>query len=167
MKEFATVITDASHCPNSGAAGWAGRVIIDGQRFTFSGPLKGKFGTSTEAEIAAMVNTLHVAYRKEVLVAGTCLLLQIDNERARRIIGHIGNNANYNAANLSERELIIREKLREIWQEFNPPRITIKHVKAHKKFHERQANNHVHEVMDRLAKKGMREARETLGGAPA
>lgn len=74
----ATVITDASFCPRSRAAGWAAWIRIDGS----SAPIKryGEFkvpvANPTEAEMLAAVNGLWIAAQHgvtEALVQTDCL----------------------------------------------------------------------------------------------
>lgn len=74
----ATVITDASYCPETGAAGWAAWLAFDdGRRMKCFAAFKTYIKNSTVAEIRAACNGLHIAFGK----GATNILLQTDNLR--------------------------------------------------------------------------------------
>ena len=72
----ATIITDASYCPKTGAAGWAAWVRIDGRADAVKryAEFKQPVGCSRDAEMLAAVNGLWLAAQHGVTEA----LLQTD-----------------------------------------------------------------------------------------
>ncbi|MGE4486344.1 MAG: ribonuclease H family protein [Synergistaceae bacterium] len=77
---WVTIITDASFCPKSGAAGWGHYIISNRGRLIGGGIFKQDVGTSTEAETRAIVNALHLALdkRNAIAEAGDSVLIQSD-----------------------------------------------------------------------------------------
>lgn len=159
---LATIITDASLCSDTGAGGWAGRVITNGKRYTFSGPLKIKATSSTVAELAAVCNTLHCAFREGVIEEKATLLFQIDNVQTIQLMETAARRSRESKGFGKDAQKAMRLIVDMI--NAHGGRIVIRHVKAHKKRHEREARHHVHEVLDGLAKNHMRARREELKG---
>lgn len=76
----ATVITDASHCPRTGAGGWAAWVRVDGIAWPHkgSGPLRMSTSHPAEAEMMAALNGIHIARQmgaRSVLLQTDCLMV--------------------------------------------------------------------------------------------
>lgn len=74
----ATVITDASFCPKTKAAGWAAWVRIDGRKEPIKkyGAFKQSVENSRDAEMLAAINGVFIAAREgatQVLVQTDCL----------------------------------------------------------------------------------------------
>lgn len=74
----ATVITDASFCPRTKAAGWAAWVRVDGRREPIKryGAFKQPVLTSRDAEMLAAINGVFIAAKEgatRVLVQTDCL----------------------------------------------------------------------------------------------
>lgn len=72
-----TIITDASFCPDTFAAGYGVWVASDRGRGTFGGPLHG-VTDSGEAEIKAACNGLHHAISNGYVMRGDRILIQLD-----------------------------------------------------------------------------------------
>jgi ribonuclease HI len=164
-----TVITDASLDPRSGHAGWAGRAICDGVRKTYSGSIKDSCASIHDVEIAAIANTLHSACRDGLVSEGKAILFQVDNQRTLsvvRIAMRQVSDANH-VRNLTPVEQRAVDVIVDLIDRHGVGRATARHIKAHKKYHQREARHHVHEAMDRLAKQGMRQARARAQGTEA
>lgn len=73
---WATVITDASFCPNTRAAGWGAWVTLDdGRRLKHSGRFRNTPSGVNEAELWAALNGIHIAHHAgalNVLVQTDC-----------------------------------------------------------------------------------------------
>lgn len=74
----ATVITDASFCPRTRAAGWAAWVRVDGRKEPIRryGAFKQPVASSRDAEMLAAINGVFIATKEgatEVLVQTDCL----------------------------------------------------------------------------------------------
>lgn len=162
-EEFATVTTDASLCHKTGAAGWAGRVIHNGSRYTYSGAFKVHMKQSNCAEIASICNTLHHAVHAKHIPDGCTVLIQADNLRVVNILAGHKKNGRTRATNLSVVEQIALEKINEI-VEVAGLILIMRHVKGHVRFTDREAKHHVHEAMDKEARRWMKQAREELSG---
>jgi len=77
----ATILADASYCPDTGAGGWGYWIASDRGKRGGGGELS-RPGTSTIAEMMAVVNALHVARAAELALPGDCLLVQTDCQAA-------------------------------------------------------------------------------------
>lgn len=74
----ATVITDASFCPRTQAAGWAAWIRLDGRKDPIKqyGSFKEPVATSRDAEMLAAINGVFIAAKEgatQVLVQTDCL----------------------------------------------------------------------------------------------
>jgi len=115
----ATVITDASFCPETKVAGWAGWIRIDGHPVPIKrmGKIKGPVNDATEAEVYAALNGIWVA----VMSGATQVLIQSDC---------------MSVINLVQRKAL-SVRLIKIWDEalarpeFATVGITAAHVKGH------------------------------------
>lgn len=137
--KFVTVFCDASFCPETGAAGWAGWVKYgaDGDTLRCSGRLE-HCPNSTEAEKLAIVETVkkaqlvHVDFHKKVVIIQSDCLSAIGVLENNRVI---------------ERMLLSEQ----------PEVIKLKHVKGHQGHKCRRSS--VNTWCDREARRKMREAR--------
>ena len=143
--KWATVLTDASYCPRTQIAGWAGWIKIDGQEaIRRYGPLKAtKVAGSAEAEMYAVLNGIWIA-----LQAG-----------AEAILVRTDCDAVIKAATISGG----RGKLGKLWHEatqrpdLKPARLEFRHIKGHGEIKCRAS--WVNDWCDKHAKKAMKEAR--------
>lgn len=73
----ATIITDASFCPKTKAAGWAAWIASDlGPRVRKAGGFKERPNTSTIAEVWAAYNGMFIAYKlgaRRLLIQSDCV----------------------------------------------------------------------------------------------
>lgn len=81
----ATVITDASWCPDTKVGGWAAWISPDiGARVQKSGIFKQKVQNSSEAEIQAAINGCMIAYAmgaRTILLQSDCLAISSAMEK--------------------------------------------------------------------------------------
>lgn len=161
-----TVITDASL--SRGIGGWAGAIIASGRRATYSGRLKGEIVCINMAEVAAVANTLYSGLRDGLIAAGDHVILQVDNLWACNAIA-AGSAPPRSTKNLGRKERARRRRQqRRGTADLDAARarvvnyvssllvdhrltIDVRHIKAHLKLKDREARNHVHERIDRLA----------------
>ena len=73
-----TIITDASFCPKSGAAGYGYWIASKREKHGGGGYFKQTLRNSTEAEAKAIINGVYHALQKESLMAGDQILVQSD-----------------------------------------------------------------------------------------
>ena len=83
-----TVFADASHCPETFAAGWGAWAKGDGwpTGVTFGGEIKARVINSAEAEMAAMANALVRLHNRGVLAHLDLVMLQSDCLRALQLL---------------------------------------------------------------------------------
>lgn len=74
-KRYLTLITDASFCPTEGFGTWAAWWKIDGVMNRRSGVIATPTLSSTEAELFAMVNGLHLAVKTLAELGGDAYLV--------------------------------------------------------------------------------------------
>ena len=142
----ATVITDASFCPDTKVGAWAGWIKMD--RPPRPGPIKGSgllrsCVDSTEAEVMAAANGCFVAAAN----GATHLLLQSD---CMAVIHLVDGRARADRLLAVWNCLLARPPLQGVY-------ITARHVKGHGKVH--NARTWVNDWCDRTAYGIMREAR--------
>lgn len=148
----ATVITDASFCSDTNAAGWAAWIRVDfhAEPVRLSGPFRTNPETSGEAEIWAAVNGIFAAARH----GATVVLVQSDNLGVvEGINGHSKKYAKWwNAA------------LKRAFSGPDAPAVPhlhARHVKGHSK--NSDARSWVNRWCDRKSRAAMRERRAEMG----
>lgn len=166
---IATIITDASHNNLVRMGSWAGRVIQDNKRMTYGGVLKGSVDSSQDAEMAAVVNTIHKGLCEEIITTDAGWFIQSDNSHVVNVLMHHFGNQNYrswpqfcNKTTPYQTRLVT--KMRELVETVKPPFVHIKHVKGHVKYHFRDRKHHVHADLDNLARNCLRDHLRTLAG---
>lgn len=75
-----TMICDASHCPETGAAGFAGWIAGTGGSGAVDGGVKDVVKSSNDAEFIAVINCLHMGLQRGLIRDGYSVLIQCDNE---------------------------------------------------------------------------------------
>lgn len=146
--KFATVITDASYCPNTRAAGYACWVVCDGERHKGAGPVPFRPKSSNEAEIHALYEGVRLCRQK--FQAGS-ILIQSDCLGALQRFGLSGNAK-------KSRYISIRDSAmanRFIGETFL---VMCKHVKGHTS--KGDARSYVNRWCDSEARKFMKQIRE-------
>lgn len=147
-----TLITDASHCPDTKACGYG--VWVAGQRGKreFSGMFAKPLDNSLLCEMAAIVNGLYHGLKAGLICKGDTILVQTDCTSA--IQGFLGSRK---ISHIEEREILeVYSKLLVSCELF----IRFKHVKAHTgKQDKRSISN---EVCDKKAKAWMKRMRNLI-----
>lgn len=77
-----TIIADASHCNDSGAAGYGYWIASERGKHGGGGFVQRKVGGSIAAEMMAVVNALAIAVKRELVQKGDHVLLQTDCQGA-------------------------------------------------------------------------------------
>lgn len=151
MTGFATVISDASRCPTTGACGWAAWVVCDGQRAKEFGQC-GPYDSIDRAEVHALVQGIRLARR---LWRPTNLLVQSDSKSALREFGMKRDR---------NQGLYVEARYLSVLQSFPPEeldfRIMPKHVKGHTRTQD--ARSWVNRWCDKHAREAMREMRAAM-----
>lgn len=80
-----TIITDASHCPNTKAGGYGVWIAGDKGKQAFGGPLSGT-SDSSEIESKAMCNGLYHGIKEGLINRGDVVLMQTDCDAALRLL---------------------------------------------------------------------------------
>lgn len=162
---FVTLIADGSWSEKSKQGGWAARLIYEGQRYTYSGPCRHLCKQSYDAEIAAIGNGLKFALEDGNIPLGVAIFVQTDNMRTLELLKGL---RDYTSTyQLSSMETKVRDYLRQILDEKKIKYISYRHIKGHVPEAQRLARHHVHEVLDRLAKAGRREAERNTKNEPS
>lgn len=154
---MATLIADASFCPSTKQAAWAGRIIFSQQRATYTGTRFLPHGSSNDAELIAVVDTLEQAWRSKSVGHKAGVLFQTDNAHVVRLLNHHFENVTHrNWPPSPPRTSALQEEtlaqLRRLFKEMEPDWVFARHVKGHVPHAQRAARQHVQESMDGLAR---------------
>lgn len=146
-----TLMTDASHCVQTGAAGFGFWCASNRGKLAGGKPLKGFVKDSYEAEMKGVVNALQIAITAGLILSGDTVLIQLDNKGVIRCIEKVSKPRS-DVKN-------VMGYLFTLAEEFD---LTIKcrHVKGHSKNKDSRflANHHC----DSRAKTQMRLARKKI-----
>lgn len=74
-----TIITDASWCPDTGAAGWGAWIVCTRGRIITGNAFKQKMRSSSAAELGAVVNAIHTALKSNLIQENDSVLIQSDS----------------------------------------------------------------------------------------
>lgn len=147
-----TIIADASHCPDTLAAGYGYWIASERGKLGGGGPMKKLAADSTSAEMQAVCNALYVAIRYQLVQPGDDVLIQTDCEAAIQAF--------------QGRRNIRRPHEMEVLRYFHSLRerssivVSFRHVKGHTK--RKEARYVTNNLCDQRAKEGMRQARATV-----
>ena len=149
-----TVFADASHCPETKAAGYgcfvkSSRISHDDRDY-FSGPIKTKVEDNVCAEMMACVNGVFHAIKSGKLRSGDHVLLQCDCISALRILTE-----NSQCNTKSKREAVIHLKMLMRIHNFT---LGFRHVKGHSGIQD--ARSAVNRQCDKLAREHMQAMRQ-------
>lgn len=157
MSERVTIVSDASVCPTTGAAGYGFWCVSNRGRHAGGGAFKTPSRNPNLAEIMAIANALHVALALGIAAAGDRILIQTDSicaidvldgrTRRRKALEHL-----FAAGDAYQK----RKLEHSLTVEF-------RHVKGHSKVEDSRSLAQRH--ADRRARKGMKDARATLTGS--
>lgn len=151
--KLVTVMTDASFCPDTGAAGWGVYIRNQKRLFEKGGNFRENPKCSFEAELMGIALGAIYAMKEGLGQEGYHLLIQTDCKMAIQALGgqnHVFDKSSYH---LVDR---VRKTFRDLKTKYN---ITwqFRHVKAH--VPERAPRNWANDRCDQLARKFMREQR--------
>ena len=147
-----TLMTDASHCPTTGAGGFGFWCVSNRGKLMGGKPLFGKVLDAYSAEAKGVANSLVIAFRSGVIQQGDKVIIQLDNIAV--------------VAGINGKQRKIRKDIKEVLVFINnfkiENNITIecRHVKGHSKNTDNRytANKHC----DKRAKEQMKLARVEL-----
>ena len=76
---IATLMTDASHCSNTGAGSFGFWCVSNRGKLMGGKPLSGKIKDSYEAEAKGVANSLVIGFRSGIIQSGDRVVIQLDN----------------------------------------------------------------------------------------
>lgn len=147
-----TVITDASHCPVTKAAGYGYWAVSERNRRGGGGPIRCPIDTSSAAEMIAMAYGLYHACTNGVAQEGDHVLLQTDCTGAIAALRS-------KRKELSKDERYAKKRFFEVKNEYGVT-VSFRHVKGHTS--RTEARYVTNNLCDQRAKAGMRLARKIL-----
>jgi ribonuclease HI len=147
-----TVIADASHCPDTKAAGYGFWAVSERGRHGGGGSMQGPMDTSSAAEMAALANGLFHALFKGIAQQGDHVLLQTDCQAAIDAFE-------------SRRTVLTPDERRAKKELFglkvkHGVTVSFRHVKGHTS--RTEARYVTNNLCDKRAKDGMRLARKRI-----
>ena len=77
-----TIVSDASFCPKSGAAGYGIWIASNRGKTAFGNQFKHKMSSSNEAEVCAIVNGICFALKTRHLIVSDTLVINTDCQSA-------------------------------------------------------------------------------------
>lgn len=145
----ATVITDASHCPDTKVGGWAAWIRYDGDRGPTcrSGPLRGKIPNASHAEVRAALNGIWLAQT----IGADRILLQTDCQTVLDLI----------TGKLKAPDLVALWAAAFERADMKGLVIEGRHVKGHGPITD--ARTYINDWCDKFAKQHMKKARRDAG----
>jgi ribonuclease HI len=145
-----TIISDASYCQDSRAAGYGFWIACERGKRGGGGAMRTEVECSNAAEAMALVNSLTVAISYQLVQDGDFVLLQTDSQAA--IDAFEGRR--HNSMTRGEREAV--KLLRQLRSEHSLS-VAFRHVKGHT--NRAEARYVTNNLCDQRAKAGLREAR--------
>lgn len=147
-----TIVSDASFCTDTGAAGYGIWIACDRGKLKLGGRFKSRMKSSNEAEVCAIINGLHFAIRKRHLFAGDSVVINTDCRAAIELLNRSRDFA-------SKREQLALQTYTLLVKNYRL-KVYLKHVKAHtgRKDNRSLSNKYC----DETAKIHMKEARKAL-----
>ncbi len=144
-----TLMTDASHCSETGAGGFGFWCVSGRGKLAGGKPLQGKIKDSYEAEMKAVANALNISIQSGLILSGDKVLVQLDNTGVIQCI----NRKSKPRPDVKHVLDYILEYARDFLIE-----IDCRHVKGHSKKTESRYQSNKH--CDRIAKQQMKIARK-------
>lgn len=74
-----TIFSDASFCKNTQAGGWGGWAKSQRGTMRHSGAIRHQVFDASQAEMCAILNTIHLAVKRGVAITGDTLLIESDS----------------------------------------------------------------------------------------
>lgn len=147
-----TIIADASHCPDTKAAGYGYWAVSERGRRGGGGPMQRAIDTSSAAEMGALVNGLYFACKFGIAIAGDHVLLQTDCQSAIDAFES-------KRVKLSTDERVAKKHFYELKKDFGVT-VSFRHIKGHTD--RTEARYVTNNLCDKRAKDGMRLARRSV-----
>lgn len=146
-----TIMTDASHCTQTKAAGFGFWIASNRGKLSGGKPMTTHCIGSHDSEFKAVANTLHIAIKSGLVCTGDRVIIQLDNVAVVNSI----NTGKTKVKNSQAALKFILDSAKDYCLELKS-----RHVKGHTNLTESRyaANNHC----DRIAKQQMRMARKIL-----
>lgn len=141
-----TIITDASFCSETNAAGYGYWIVCERGRKSGGGPVKSRVPCSMIAEMMACCNGLWIALSNGLVTRGDTVLIQTDCQPAIDLFLKTGKSYDKN-------KLEVLDYMAKIVQE-NELEVKYRHVKGHTDGS--TPRTYVNNVCDKAAKKYMR-----------
>ena len=149
-----TIVSDASFCPKSGAAGYGVWIASNRGKKAFGNQFRHKMTSSNEAEVCAIVNAICFALKTRYLIASDTLVIDTDCRAAIQLL-------NRRRKSSTKREQTALEIYTSLVTKYNLT-VYMKHVKAHTKSKDNRSLSNGY--CDETAKANMRLARKALQG---
>ncbi len=150
-----TIISDASYCPRTHAAGYGFWAVSERGRHGGSGSFKAKLPGSLFAETCAIVNALFIATRLGIAAAGDRVLVQTDCQVAIRALEGKMKRRTINA----KRNVLLRDAVERfnVFVREHALTIEFRYVQGHSRVQDQRSKAQRH--ADARARAGMEKAR--------
>jgi ribonuclease HI len=145
-----TIISDASHCPNTLVGGYGFWAVSQRGRHAGHGVFKSTMKDATAAETMAIVNALHCSLQLGIAAEGDAVLIQTDCMNA--IAQLDGRNTQRKRNDLSKAISLFVEM-----RDTHSLAINFRHVRGHTKVQDQRSR--AQRLSDERAKRAMRKAR--------
>lgn len=147
-----TLMTDASHCQKTGAAGFGFWCVSDRGKLMGGKPLAGKVLDAYSAEAKGVANSLFISFKSGIIQQGDKVIIQLDNMAV--------------VAGINGKLRKIRKDIKEVlifinnFKTENNIYIECRHVKGHSKNTDNRSTANKH--CDKRAKEQMKLARKGI-----
>lgn len=148
-----TLMTDASVCGQTGAAGFGYWVVSSRGGYPGQGPLQGFIKDSFEGELKAVANALAESVKLNRIEYGDKVLIQLDNSGVVKCLNR--------TVKVRHSEAEVISYIRNLVSKLNL-KLEARHVKGHTG--RKQVKYIANKMCDMRAKHEMKKARETLNG---
>lgn len=156
-----TLVTDASFCPSTRAAGWAAWAKSDRGFVKKCGIISKPLGNNNEAEFCAIANGLFIALQSTVCMPGDLVILQTDSHFAyHRLSGK-----KWAQAVSSKKVQPVHDSAKSVFQEMikrHNLRLEVRQIKGHTAHHTREPHDHVMSWADKASRSRMSEMRREI-----
>lgn len=153
-----TVMSDASYCHQTKAAGWGVWIKSERGFFEGGGNFKTQAKTSTDAESMAISVAVFLAFKQGIAVEGDIILIQTDCLAIVNMLQKFDKDLYKSRRKLKPFQKAVKYTERFIRE--NKCTLKIRHVKGHAPSEGKR--NYVNELCDKHARKAMQEQRRTL-----
>lgn len=143
-----TILTDASHCPETKSAGYGYWIVSDRGHIKGGAEFKSTVKNIGHAEIMAIINALYCAIQAGIAQKGDTILVQSDSTLALNILKYRSKKEEYG--------YLIKEWRRLTGKMGN---VVYRHVKAHSGAQD--ARSYANRYCDKIARISMRRMRES------